>query len=209
MPHHRSGGGQLSQGVAGTLKSRETHAPDGGSIADYPKGWRFLPPDGMMPAGSKMWDGSPADGYTIHEIMKGEVHMQPKNSPPIGLQEDRGHPRRIGRAPQVVEALKFLHGAQYNYRDPEKVQEAKNTIAQAHYDLVIAPQIKAQEEAEQKKREEALAEYNRLKMRVQELETQKRPTPEPTVETTPVNYLPLGIVAVVVIGVVLLLRRRA
>ena len=175
MPHHRSGGGQLSQGTAGTLQQkRETHAPDGGAIVDYPKGWRFLPSD-----------------------MTEEQRNQMKNN---GI---------------VAAALKRLHDLsfvpqtkQYN-RDPsapmrhmQQTQEKQQIVQDYYNKLVIQPRLKAQAEALQKKEEMERQAIVTLKMRVQELEQKQEPEP-----TSP-NYLPLALIPVVIIGAVLLLRRR-
>ena len=208
MPHHRSGGGKLSHGTAGSLQQRVTRAPDGGSWENYRLGHRFLPEDMVLPDNYLTGDGSvnanmPApDGrtktlgapYTLHEIMLDRTHVDSDRSKAIKV---------TSFGLKTVQALKDLHNSNGNNPQAQKV------IDDGYHKLILAPQIKAREEAAQKKREEALEEYNRLKMRVQELETQKRPTPELTVEPTPVSYLPLGVIAVVVIGAVLLLRRRA
>jgi len=162
-----------------TLKQTATHAPDGGAIADYPKGWRFLP----------------SATKEQHEILK-------KN-------------------PRVAEALSNLHNLsfvpstrQYG-RDPnaprvhqQKTEKNQKVVTDAHYNLVIAPQIKAEEERIAREEEEQKQTIANLKMRVHELE-KPTATPEPTppVETSYFPIIPIIIIAVIV-GI-FLLRRRA
>ena len=161
-----------------TLKQTATHAPDGGAIVDYPKGWRFLP----------------SATKEQHEILK-------KN-------------------PKVVEALHNLHNLsfvpstkQYG-RDPNapfvhktKTENNQKVVTDAHYSLVIAPQIKAQKEAIAQKEEEERQAIATLKMRVQELT--KKPVSEPT---APAVTSTLPIIPIIIIAVIVgffLLRRRA
>ncbi len=161
-----------------TLKQTATHAPDGGAIADYPKGWRFLP----------------SATKEQHEILK-------KN-------------------PRVAEALHNLHNLsfvpstmQYG-RDPnaprvhqQKTEKNQKVIADAHYNLVIAPQIKAEEERIAREEEEQRQTIATLKMRVEELT--KRPIAEPT---APAVTSSLPIIPIIIIAVIVgffLLRRRA
>ena len=179
MPHHRSGGGQLSHGTPGHLtdkRGRVLLAPDGGSIPDYPKGWRFLPVPHNSPEG---------------EILK-------KN-------------------PQVEKAMRHLHALeqepqtkQYQRNAVNQYQHGQNTernmaiIADAHYDLVIAPQIKAEQERKAKLEEEQKLAIATLKIRVQELESIPEPIPEP-IESS-ISYLPFALIGVVIIGFVLMRR---
>ena len=187
MPTHRSGGGQLSTGTSVPSRKGQqqiTHAPDGGSIADYPKGYRFLPSD-----------------LTFDE------REQMKN------------------IPRVVDAMKELHGTEvtpvqyagggggrtsYLVDMGAKKARLRKVIEDAHYDVIIAPQIKAQQEQRDQTEEEQRQAIATLKMRVQELE---KPTPEPTPTTPPVtstiSILPIIIIAVALIGILLFLRRRA
>jgi len=161
-----------------TLKQTATHAPDGGAIVDYPKGWRFLP------------DATPEQ----HEILK-------KN-------------------PRVAEALRELHNLsfvpstkQYG-RDPnaphvhqQKTEKNQKVVTDAHYNLVIAPQIKAEKEQKEREEEEQKQTIATLKMRVQELT--KRPIAEPT---APALTSSLPIIPIIIIAVIVgffLLRRRA
>jgi len=189
MPSHRSGGGQLSTGTSVPSRKGQrqiTHAPDGGSIAEYPRGYRFLPSD-----------------LTFDE------REQMKN------------------IPRVVEAMKELHGTEVTpvqyagggggrkaYRVDMGAKKAKyhKVIADAHYEVILAPRIKAQQQQRDQTEEEQRQAMATLKMRVQELE---KPTPEPTPEPTPttpvstISILPIIIVAVALIGILLFLRRRA
>jgi len=153
-------------------------APDGGAIVDYPKGWRFLP----------------SATKEQHEILK-------KN-------------------PKVAEALHNLHNLsfvpstkQYG-RDPQapfvhktKTEKNQKVVTDAHYRLVIAPQIKAQAEEKARAEEEQRQTIATLKMRVQELT--KRPIAEPT---APAVISSLPIIPIIIIAVIVgffLLRRRA
>ena len=170
-----------------TLKQTATHAPDGGSIADYPKGWRFLP------------NATPEQ----HEILK-------KNS-------------SVVYAMERLHNLSFVPSTRQYVRDPnapkvhqQKTEKYQKVIADAHYKLVIAPQIKAEKEQKEREEEEERHAIATLKMRVQELE--KKPTPVPVYENnTDVNwslqkttsYLPLVVVGIVIMVILLFLRRRA
>jgi hypothetical protein len=103
-------------------------APDGGAIADYPKGWRFLPPATKEQ----------------HEILK-------KN-------------------PAVVYAMDRLHNLGGVRNDASGTSAGfKKIIADAHYNLVIAPQIKAEKEQKEREEGEQSQTIANLKMRVQEL----------------------------------------
>jgi len=163
---------------AGDLSSRHTVAPDGGAIADYPKGWRFLP----------------SATKEQHEILK-------KNP-------------KVFYAMESLHNLSFVPSTKQYGRDPnapkvhqQKTEKYQKVIADAHYSLVIAPQIKAQKEAIARKEEEERQVIATLKMRVQELE--KRPTPTPT---APAVTSSLPIIPIIIIAVIVgffLLRRRA
>jgi len=93
----------------------------------------------------------------------------------------------------------------------------QKVIDNAYYDLVIAPQIKAEKEQKEREKEQKEREEEEerlaiatLKMRVIELE--KRPTPTPTapeITTSPTSYLPLAVVGIVIVVILLFLRRRA
>ena len=165
----------------GTLRQTATHAPDGGAIVDYPKGWRFLP------------DATPEQ----HEILKKNhrvaeamrnLHSMPKGALPKGSTTELVHQQNIDR---------------YN-------ASQQKIIDNAHYSLVIAPQIKAQEEAIARKEEEERLAIATLKMRIIELE--KKPTPTPTapeITTSATSYLPFAVVGIVIVVILLFLRRRA
>ena len=74
-----------------------------------------------------------------------------------------------------------------------KTEELRQRVAEEEAERELAEQLRLREEAQQRPnpKEESIASVVEIS------------------EPTPVSYLPLGIVAVVVIGVVLLLRRRA
>ena len=167
---------------------------------------RFLPANFVMSPDSKTGDGShqPNPPYTTHEVYLDQTHVDSDRSKPIKV---------TSFGLNVIKALKDLHNSNGNNPKAQKV------IDDAHYHLIIAPQIKAQEEelARQKKaQEEQLArqkkakelEYATLKMRVIELE--KRPAPTaPTITKSPTSYLPLAVVGIVIVAILLFLRRRA
>jgi len=172
-------------------------APDGGAPADYNKGWRFLPANFVMSPNSKTGDGShqPNPPYTTHEVYKDQTHVDSDRSKPI---------KATSFGLRVVKAMKELHKSNGNNPQAQKV------IDDAHYQLILAPQIKAQEEqlAKQKKAKEL--EYATLKMRVIELEKKQTPTPTaPAIITSPTSYLPLAVVGIVIVVILLFLRRRA
>ncbi len=163
-----------------TLRQTATHAPDGGSIADYPKGWRFLP----------------SATKEQHEKLK-------KNS-------------AVANAMHMLHNLSFVPSTRQYGRDPQaperhrqETEKYQKVIATAHHNLVIAPQIKAQEEAIARKEEEERLAIATLKMRVQELEKQV-PTPTaPEITTSATSYLPFAVVGIVIVVILLFLRRRA
>jgi len=167
-------------------------APDGGSWINYKLGYRFLPADVLMPKGSKTGDGSPADGYTLYEIMKDQTHVDSDRSKPIKV---------TSFGLKVIKALKDLHNS--NGDNPK----AQKVIDDAYHQLIIAPQIKAQQEQLAKQKKDKELEYATLKMRVIELE--KRPAPVPARTKSPTSYLPLALVGIVVVVILLFLRRRA
>ena len=89
----------------------------------------------------------------------------------------------------------------------QKTEKNQKVIADAHYNLVIAPQIKAEEERIAREEEEQRQTIATLKMRVEELT--KRPIAEPT---APAVTSSLPIIPIIIIAVIVgffLLRRRA
>ena len=183
------GGQEVLYGV--TLRQKAV-APDGGAPADYSKGWRFLPADVLMPKGSKTGDGShqPNPPYTLHEIMKDQTHVDSDRSKAIKV---------TSFGLNVIKALKDLHNSNGNNPKAQKV------IDDAYHKLIIAPQIKAQEEQLAKQREAKELEYATLKMRVIELEKQQTPISIST-ERSWSKYAILGIGVVIFL---IILRRRA
>ena len=183
---------------AGTLRQKAV-APDGGSIADYHKGYRFLPKNFVMPANSLTGDGSrqPNPPYTTHEVYLDQTHVDSDRSKPI---------KATSFGLRVLQALKDLHANPNNAK-------AQTVIDQAQYDLVQRPLDEAL--AKQQQQREIEDEENRqwiasLKMRVKEME--KKPTPQPTAPTitkSPTSYLPLAVVGIVLMVILLFLRRRA
>ena len=165
-----------------TLRQTATHAPDGGSIADYPKGWRFLP----------------SATKEQHEILKknsavaNAMHMLHNLSSVPST-------RQYGRDPQAPE------------RHRQETEKYQKVIATAHHNLVIAPQIKAEKEQKEREEEEQRQTIANLKMRVQELTKRPitEPIAEPTAPAV-TSYFP--IIPIIIIAVIVgffLLRRRA
>jgi len=154
---------------SGTLRQGGNgRAPDGGAIADYPKGWRFLP----VPHNSE-----------VGEILK-------KN-------------------PKVVHAMDRLHNLGGVRNDASGTSAGfKKIISDAHYDLVIAPQIKADKEQKEREEEEQRQTIATLKMRVHELE-KPTPTPEPTAPEITSSFPIIPIIIIAVIVGIFFLRRRA
>ena len=153
---------------SGTLRQGGNgRAPDGGAIADYPKGWRFLP----VPHNSE-----------VGEILK-------KN-------------------PKVVHAMDRLHNLGGVRNDASGTSAGfKKIISDAHYDLVIAPQIKADKEQKEREEEEQRQTIATLKMRVHELTKKPIDVPTASAVTSSLPIIPIIIIAVIV-GI-FLLRRRA
>ena len=157
-------------------------APDGEPCGNYSQGWRFLPP--ATPEQQEILKKIPS----VVEALR-NLHNTPQGV--IGKCGNRGQP-------SCEEALA-------NYKARQQL-----IVNNAHHDLVIAPQIKAQEEAIARKEEEERLAIATLRMRVIELE--KRPSPTPTAPATtksPTSYLPLAVVGIVIVVILLFLRRRA
>ena len=178
-------------------------APDGGSWANYNLGHRFLPADMVLPDNYLTGDGSlnanvPATDrekflgapYTLHEIMLDQTHVDSDRSKPIKV---------TSFGLKVIKALKDLHNS--NGDNPK----AQKVIDDAYHQLILAPQIKAQEELLAKQKKDKELEYATLKMRVIELEKK----PAPVVSISPDNnwskYAILGIGVVIFL---IILRRR-
>jgi len=108
---------------------------------------------------------------------------------------------------KVVYAMERLHNLG-GVRDDASGTSAgfKKVIADAHYNLVIAPQIKADEERKAREEEEQRQTITTLKMRVQELE---KPVSEPTAPAVTSSLPIIPIIIIVVIVGIFLLRRRA
>ena len=179
-------GGKSGYQSGVTLRQTETHAPDGGAIVDYPKGWRFLPP------ATKEQHEILKKNPRVAEAMR-NLHNRPQGALPKGSTTQKVHNQNIAR-----------YEASHH-----------KIIENAHYALVIAPQIKAQEEAIARKEEEERLAIATLKMRVQELT--KKPIDKPitpavttsAVTTSATSYLPFAVVGIVIVVILLFLRSRA
>jgi hypothetical protein len=172
--------------TSGTLRQGGTgRAPDGGASADYSKGWRFLPTERATPQQIAELKEHPQ----VAEAMRNLANM-PQGALP------KGSTSREVRNQQI---------ATYN-------AQQQNIIDTQYHRIVIAPLIKAQEEAIARKEEEERLAIATLKMRVIELEKRPTPTPGPTppeITTSPTSYLPLAVVGIVIVVILLFLRRRA
>ena len=111
--------------------------------------------------------------------------------------------------------LSFVPSTKQYGRDPnaprvhqQKTEKNQKVVTDAHYNLVIAPQIKAQEEAIARKEEEERLAIATLKMRIIELEKKPTPAPTPAVTTSTISYLPLAVVGIVLVVILIILRRR-
>ena len=186
-------------------------APDGGSVADYPNGYRFLPADVMMPKGSKTGDGSPADGYTLHEIMKDQTHVtwdrdDRYKGKPTEQELADGYKREIkvtSFGNRIAKALGDLHKS--NGDNPK----AQKVIDDAYHQLILAPQIKAQEELLAKQKKDKELEYAMLKMRVIELEKKQTPIAPVVSISTDKSWSKYAILGIGVVIFLIILRRRA
>jgi len=97
-----------------------------------------------------------------------------------------------------------------SYERDQRIAKYQKEIDDAHYNLVIAPQIKAEKEQKEREEEEQRQTIATLKMRVQELT--KKPievSTAPAVTTSATSYLPLAVVGIVIVVILLILRRRA
>ena len=160
-------------------------APDGGSVADYPKGWRFLPTTYEL--------FTPEQGYASgrRELVTTEEQLDKlKNHPKVIYHMDRLH--NLGGVRTDASGSASYH---------------KQQIANYHYELVISPQIKADQEFRKKEKEEQGQIIATLKMRVQELEKRPAPTPTAPAVTSSLPIIPIIIIAVIV-GIFLLRRRK-
>jgi len=174
-------------------------APDGGSCGDYPKGWRFLPYTYSL--------FTPGQGYSsgqIEMVTTVEQIDELKNHPKV---KDAMHEmNNLSFIPTSYRFQRFTSDAekQAHYT---KVAKHQKVITDHHYSLVIAPQIKADQELKKNYEEEQKQTIATLKMRVQELT--KRPISQPT---APAVTSSLPIIPIIIIAVIVgffLLRRRA
>ena len=141
-------------------------APDGGAVADYYKGWRFLPTE-----------ATPEE----KEILK-------KNS----------------KVAYALIRLSELTGAGRESDATGSQSDHHKTVNDAYYNLVIAPQIKAQQEHEAREEEEQRQTIATLKMRVVELES----APAVTL-TTDKSWSKYAILGIGIVVFLIILRRRA
>jgi len=161
-----------------TLKQTATHAPDGGSIADYPKGWRFLPD--ATPEQHEILKKNPRVAEALHNLHN--LSFVPST-------------KQYGRDPQAPE------------RHRQETEKYQKVIATVYHNLVIAPQIQAEKEQKEREEEEQRQTIATLKMRVHELE-KPTPTPEPTAPEITSSFPIIPIIIIAVIVGIFFLRRR-
>ena len=123
--------------------------------------------------------------------MKDQTHVDSDRSKPIIV---------TSFGLKVIKALKDLHNS--NGDNPK----AQKVIDDAYHQLIIAPQIKAQQEQLAKQREAKELEYAMMKMRVIELE--KKPAPVVSISTDN-NWSKYAILGIGVVIFLIILRRRA
>ena len=175
----------------GTLRQGgDGRAPDGGAIADYPKGWRFLP--------------TPTPEQEAYY-----QYYWSQNDPEF-LSRFPTITDRMKSFGQVVNAMDRLHNLGGVRDDASGTSEGFKAIIERHFQAVaVEPLIKFHAEEKAKEKEEERQTIATLKMRVQELE--KKPIDIPTapaITTSPTSYLPLAVVGIVIVVILLFLRRR-
>ena len=144
-------------------------------------------------------NGRAPDGGAIVDYPKGWRFLPVPHNSEVG--------EILKKNPKVVYAMDRLHNLG-GVRDDASGTSAgfKKVIADAHYNLVIAPQIKADEERKAREEEEQRQTITTLKMRVQELE---KPIYEPiTTITTDRSWSKYAILGIGVVIFLIILRRR-
>jgi len=157
----------------------ECIAPDGEPCGDYWKGWRFLP----VPHRSEV-------GEMLKKI--------PKVAEALRLMSDQS---------SVPSTKQYKRDAQAPFVHQQKMQKYQKIVDNAYHNLVIAPQIKAEEERKEREEEEQRLTIATLKMRVQELE---KPIYQPITEiTTDRSWSQFAILGIGIVVFLIILRRRA
>ena len=179
-----------------TLRQGIQRAPDGGAVADYPKGWRYLPPTYAL--------FTPAQGYSSGQI---EVPL---------TEEQTDRLRNHSRVKDAMDRLHNLSGVPktYNFQrfatagerlgHQQKVDKYQKVIDDHLFSMVIAPQIKADQEMKRKYEEDQKQTIATLKMRVLELEK-----PTITKITTDRSWSKYAILGIGVVIFLIILKRRA
>jgi len=172
-------------------------APDGGSCANYYKGWRYLPYTYEL--------FTRAQGYS-----SGQIEMRLTEEQMLML-------RNHSRVKEALERLSGLSGVpstkQYK-RDSgapashaRSVAKYQKVVDQHLFSEVIAPQLKADQELKRKYEEDQKQTIATLKMRVLELE---KPIYEPITKiTTERSWSKYAILGIGVVIFLIILRRRA
>ena len=182
-----------------TLRQGIQRAPDGGAVADYPKGWRYLPPTYAL--------FTPAQGYSSGQIEVSLTEEQTdrlRNHTRVKDAMDRLH--NLSGIPKTYNFQRFSSDAEkqayYN-----KVAKYQKVIDDHLFSQVIAPQIKADQEMKRKYEEDQKQTIATLKMRVLELE---KPIYEPITKiTTDRSWSKYAILGIGVVIFLIILRRRA
>ena len=177
----RSQADQMGLGTA----TRLNRAPDGGAIADYPKGWRFLPQ--MTDENREKMKNIPQ----VKDALKKLHNMRIDTNAPYGFTQ------RIWARMSDIQKDPYI-------RQGEKQHKI---IDDHHFSLVLEPILKAEKEQKEREEEEQRQTIATLKMRVQEL-TQK-PIDKPTAPAVTSSFPIIPIIIIAVIVGIFLLRRRA
>jgi len=144
-------------------------------------------------------NGRAPDGGAIVDYPKGWRFLPVPHNSEVG--------EILKKNPKVVYAMDRLHNLGGVRDDASGTSVGfKKIIDDAHYNLVIAPQIKAEKEQKEREEEEQRQTLANLKMRVQELT--KKPIEVSTAPAVTTSYLPLAVVGIVIVVILLFLRRR-
>ena len=145
-------------------------------------------------------NGRAPDGGAIVDYPKGWRFLPVPHNSEVG--------EILKKNPKVVYAMDRLHNLGGVRDDASGTSVGfKKIIDDAHYNLVIAPQIKADEERKAREEEEQSQTIANLKIRVQELT--KKPVSEPTAPAVTSSFPIIPIIIIALIVGIFLLRRRA
>ena len=168
-------------------------APDGGAIADYSKGWRFLQWSSvyMTPEELEIMKKHPK----VADALKKLHNMGADTNAPHGF-EGRVWARMsdVQKAPYVMREAKY-----------------RKIIEDYYSSLILAPKIKVEKEQKEREEDQQRLTIATLKMRVQELT--KKPIDVPTapavILSTDRSWSKYAILGIGVVIFLIILRRRA